>query len=120
MGGEGTAAAPRLRVLSCITRLELGGAQRVVLHTVGHLDPAHFEAIEGFLGAGRSERLVFVAAGTSGTVYPAAGFVDLARGAGAETWLVNAEAAENVGRFHHFVEGPSGEVLPRLFAFEGD
>jgi NAD-dependent deacetylase len=82
------------------------------------LDPAHFEAIEGFLDAGRGARLLFLAAGTSGTVYPAAGLVDLARHAGAETWLVNAEAAENAGRFHHFVEGPSGEVLPRLFLFE--
>jgi NAD-dependent deacetylase len=82
------------------------------------LDPAHFDAIESFLDAGRAERLLFLAAGTSGTVYPAASLVDLAREAGAETWLVNAEAAENAGRFHHFLEGPSGEVLPRLFVFE--
>lgn len=83
------------------------------------LDPAHFEAIEGFLEAGRSGRLLFLAAGTSGTVYPAAGFVDTARAAGAETFLVNAEAADNAGRFHHFLQGPSGEVLPGLLAFQG-
>ncbi|MEE4272562.1 MAG: glycosyltransferase family 4 protein [Thermoanaerobaculales bacterium] len=34
----------RIRVLTAVTRLELGGAQRVALHTAGHLDPAAFEA----------------------------------------------------------------------------
>jgi len=34
----------RIRVLTAITRLELGGAQRVALHTAGRLDPAAFEA----------------------------------------------------------------------------
>jgi glycosyltransferase involved in cell wall biosynthesis len=33
----------RIRVLLAITRLELGGAQRVVLHTAEALDRAHFE-----------------------------------------------------------------------------
>jgi glycosyltransferase involved in cell wall biosynthesis len=38
------AAEPsRLKVLLVITRLELGGAQRVVLHTAGHLDRESFE-----------------------------------------------------------------------------
>ena len=32
-----------IRVLTVITRLELGGAQRVVLHTVGHLERRTFE-----------------------------------------------------------------------------
>lgn len=36
--------SPRLRVLTIITRLELGGAQRVVLHTASHLDREVFEA----------------------------------------------------------------------------
>jgi NAD-dependent deacetylase len=58
---------------------------------------------------------VFVAAGTSGAVWPAAGLVDAARGRGASTWLVNAEPAENTDRFHHFVEARSGEALPALF-----
>lgn len=34
----------RLKVLTVITRLELGGAQRVVLHTVANLDREGFEA----------------------------------------------------------------------------
>jgi len=78
------------------------------------LDPADLARIDAFVRNGRGERLVFLAAGTSGVVYPAAGMVDMARAAGAETWLVNAEAADNVSRFEHFVQGPSGRVLPSL------
>ena len=59
-------------------------------------------------------RLVFLAVGTSGSVYPAAGLVSAARRMGAETWLVNAEPPDNVSLFEHFVEGPSGQVLPEL------
>ncbi|HEY6549006.1 MAG TPA: Sir2 family NAD-dependent protein deacetylase [Vicinamibacteria bacterium] len=76
------------------------------------LDPRHLERIDRFMDAAR--RLVFLAAGTSGAVWPAAGMVNAARARGATTWLVNAEAAENTAAFHHFVEGPSGLVLPAL------
>jgi NAD-dependent deacetylase len=79
------------------------------------LDPAHLQRISSFLEETRSGRLVFLAVGTSGVVYPAAGLVLQARAAGAETWLVNAEAADNTRAFHHFVKGPSGKVLPELF-----
>jgi NAD-dependent deacetylase len=78
------------------------------------LDPAHLEAVDEFLERWRGGRLVFLAAGTSGAVWPAAGFVDLARARGAETWLVNAEPADNAGRFDHVLEGPSGTLLPAL------
>jgi len=82
------------------------------------LDPARVGRIEAFLGEGRrAGRLAFLAVGTSGLVYPAAGMVRQARAAGAETWLVNIEPPENVGAFHHFVQGPSGVVLPALFEF---
>jgi NAD-dependent deacetylase len=77
------------------------------------LDPAHLAQVDRFME--RASRLVFVAAGTSGAVWPAAGLVDAARGRGASTWLVNAEPAENTDRFHHFVEARSGEALPALF-----
>ncbi len=80
------------------------------------LSPEHLERVERFMRAATRGRFVFLAAGTSGAVYPAAGFVLSARQAGALTWLVNAEPADNVAAFHHFVQGPSGEVLPRLFA----
>ena len=72
-------------------------------------------AIGRFVSEARGKRLVFLAVGTSGAVYPAAGLVLEARAAGGETWLVNAEPAENRGAFHHFVQGPSGAILPDFF-----
>jgi NAD-dependent deacetylase len=84
------------------------------------LDPAHLEAVDHFLERWSGRRLVFLAAGTSGAVWPAAGFVDLARARGAETWLVNAERADNAGRFDHVREGPSGTLLPALLGEAGD
>lgn len=78
------------------------------------LEPAGLERIQDFVAQSRGQRLVFLAAGTSGAVYPAAGLVGLARAAGAECWLVNADPADNAHAFHHFVQGKSGEVLPRL------
>ena len=80
------------------------------------LDPAHLEQIAAFVQRGARERLVFLAAGTSGAVYPAAGLVMDARRAGGETWLVNAEPPDNVHAFQHFIQGKSGEVLPGLLA----
>jgi len=62
--------------------------------------------------------LVFLAVGTSGNVWPAAGYVGMARSVGALAWLVNLEAAENVGAFDHFVQGPAGEVLARLLGVD--
>ena len=79
------------------------------------LDPADLARIEGFIDAARGRRLVFVAAGTSGVVYPAAGLVEVCRRAGAETVLVNLEAPANVRAFDRVIEGRSGEVLPALF-----
>jgi NAD-dependent deacetylase len=78
------------------------------------LDPQDLRRISRFMDAARRHRFVFLATGTSGVVYPAAGMVLEARAAGADTWLVNAEPADNARYFHHFVEGPSGAVLPRL------
>jgi len=78
------------------------------------LDERNLGAIDAFLEAGRQGRLLFLAAGTSGAVYPAAGLVDVARRAGADTWLVNADAADNAQRFDHVLRGKSGELLPAL------
>jgi NAD-dependent deacetylase len=79
------------------------------------LDPVDLERVGDFMARAARGRFIFLAAGTSGAVWPAAGFVDQARRRGAETWLVNAEPAENTARFHHFVQGPTGTVLPVLF-----
>jgi NAD-dependent deacetylase len=71
-------------------------------------------AIDRFLNRG-AKKLVFLAVGTSGVVYPAAGLVDVVKRAGGESWLVNAEAPANVSRFDHVEIGPAGTVLPALF-----
>ena len=47
------------------------------------LDPEHFRRVGAFIGEAESKSLVFLAVGTSGVVYPAAGLVDLAKGYGA-------------------------------------
>ncbi len=78
------------------------------------LDPGHLRAIDAFMRRDRDRPLVFLAIGTSGAVWPAAGLVNLAREAGGTTILVNAEAAENTARFHRFLQGKSAEILPAL------
>ena len=83
------------------------------------LDGEHLARIDDFLRPGPGERLVFLAAGTSGAVYPAAGLVEVARRAGASTWLVNVDEADNAHRFEHVVLGRSGDVLPALLGAPG-
>ncbi|MBR1914891.1 MAG: NAD-dependent deacylase [Alphaproteobacteria bacterium] len=55
---------------------------------------------------------IFIAVGTSGVVYPAAGFVMTAKYYGAETYLFNLEKAENNFYFDHQVLGKASETLP--------
>ncbi len=54
---------------------------------------------------------VFAAIGTSGVVYPAAGFVDYAHAVGAHTVALNTVATG--GDFHTTYVGPATEVVPR-------
>jgi NAD-dependent deacetylase len=71
--------------------------------------------IEAFLdAAGRNLR--FLAVGTSGLVYPAAGLVDVARARGGRSWLVNKDAPANLAQFDEVALGAAGSVLPALFA----
>lgn len=55
---------------------------------------------------------LFVAIGTSGSVYPAAGFVAEARSAGIRTCEINLEASENADLFDDRRYGPASEVVP--------
>jgi NAD-dependent deacetylase len=82
------------------------------------LDPADLGRVQAFLAASAGHRLVFLAVGTSGVVFPAAGFVQAAKRLGAETWLVNAEPPDNVGHFEHFVQGASAQLLPSLLGVD--
>ena len=59
---------------------------------------------------------IFMSIGTSGQVYPAAGFVGLARANGALTLEINLMTAEHSQQFQHSIYGKAGEVLPRLLA----
>jgi NAD-dependent deacetylase len=56
--------------------------------------------------------------GTSGSVYPAANFVNWARYHGARTVYVGPEQPLNASAFPTIVEGKAGEVLPGLFELE--
>lgn len=103
------------RCEECAGRGRVGLLRPAVVWFGEVLDPMHLHRISVFVEEARAGRLVFLAVGTSGLVYPAAGMVLQARAAGAEAWLVNSEAPDNVRAFHHFVQGPSGQVLPDLF-----
>ncbi len=55
---------------------------------------------------------LFVAIGTSGNVYPAAGFVQMANQAGANTLEINLERSSVATDFDKAIYGKAGEVLP--------
>jgi len=55
---------------------------------------------------------LFVAIGTSGVVYPAAGLVRLARDAGADTLELNLAASERASDFARAQFGPATKVVP--------
>lgn len=55
---------------------------------------------------------LFVSIGTSGSVYPAAGFVSEARGAGARTLELNLEPSDNRHAFDEGRYGPASEIVP--------
>jgi NAD-dependent deacetylase len=55
---------------------------------------------------------LFVAIGTSGAVYPAAGFVAEARAYGMRTCEINLEAADNAQLFDEQRLGPASETVP--------
>lgn len=61
---------------------------------------------------------LMVVVGTSGSVYPAANFVNWARHNSARTVYVGPEHPLNASAFTTIVEGNAGEVLPGLFEVE--
>jgi NAD-dependent deacetylase len=63
-----------------------------------------------FAALGQAE--LFLSIGTSGTVYPAAGFVTEARAAGAHTVELNLEPSEGRSLFHEAIHGPATEIVP--------
>jgi NAD-dependent deacetylase len=70
--------------------------------------PLHMDRIERALSACD----LFVSIGTSGAVYPAAGFVRQARMAGARTVEINLEPSLGAGLFDEGVYGPATQTVP--------
>ena len=58
---------------------------------------------------------LFVSIGTSGVVYPAAGFVDYAAAGGSDTLELNLERAAN-SDFRVSRQGPATELVPAWVA----
>ena len=57
---------------------------------------------------------LFISIGTSGAVYPAAGFVSVANQCGAETVTLNLEEADNGSAFSRGEYGAATEIVPRF------
>jgi NAD-dependent deacetylase len=55
---------------------------------------------------------LFISIGTSGNVYPAAGFVGEARADGAHTVELNLEPSEGASLFHEAIYGPATKIVP--------
>jgi NAD-dependent deacetylase len=64
------------------------------------------------IDASLAEADLFVSIGTSGNVYPAAGFVGQARAAGARTVELNLEPSEGASLFDEARHGPATELVP--------
>lgn len=63
-----------------------------------------------------SEADLFLSIGTSGNVYPAAGFVSEAARAGAFTVELNLEPSQGASLFHQSIQGPAGRLVPDYVA----
>ena len=64
------------------------------------------------ISAALAEADLFISIGTSGNVYPAAGFVAEARSNGAHTVELNLEPSEGASLFAETHHGPASQVVP--------
>jgi NAD-dependent deacetylase len=84
-----------------------GGSLRPHVVWFGEM-PLEMDAIyDALLGAD-----LFVSIGTSGSVYPAAGFVGEARGRGIPTCEINLEPSDNAHQFDQGRYGPASAAVP--------
>jgi NAD-dependent deacetylase len=98
------------RSLDEVGRCACGGRLRPHIVFFGEI-PLEMDRIQKEI----AKATLMVVVGTSGSVYPAAGFVHWARVGGARTVYVGPERPLNATAFTHVVEGKAGEVLPGLF-----
>lgn len=96
--------------LADIPRCDCGGRIRPHICWFGEV-PFDLERAEAELARCR----VFVTIGSSGAVYPAAGFAETARRTGARTVYVGPEAPDNADLFDECRLGTATEVVPELF-----
>lgn len=96
--------------LSEVGRCKCGARMRPHIVFFGEI-PLEMERIQAKI----DKATLMVVIGTSGSVYPAAGFVHGARQHGARTVYVGLEKPLNASAFTQVVEGKAGEVLPGLF-----
>lgn len=68
------------------------------------------------IGEALARASLFVAIGTSGAVYPAAGFVAEAAARGIETLEINLDPSEVAGQFDRQILGKASETVPRFVA----
>lgn len=101
------------RSLDEVGRCACGGRMRPHIVFFGEI-PLEMDRIQREIG--RATLMVVV--GTSGSVYPAASFVQWARQGGTRTVYIGPEAPLNAAAFTHVVEGKAGEVMPGLFEVE--
>ncbi|SLN42923.1 NAD-dependent deacylase [Pseudooctadecabacter jejudonensis] len=93
------------------TRCACGGAARPDVVWFGEV-PYHMDRV----GAALTQADLFVAIGTSGVVYPAAGFVRVARQAGADTLEINLAPSERATEFARSAFGPATQTVPAWVA----
>jgi NAD-dependent deacetylase len=99
--------APDLALdLKCASCGEAGGMRPDVVW-FGEM-PYHMEQINQHLG----QADLFISIGTSGNVYPAAGFVAEARNCGAHTVELNLEPSEGVSLFREVHHGKATDIVP--------
>ncbi len=72
--------------------------------------PYHMEKIEALL----SHSNIFVSIGTSGNVYPAAGFVNFANQLNAFTLELNLEPSLSNTQFDESIQGPASKLIPEF------
>ena len=96
--------------LSEVGRCACGGRLRPHIVFFGEI-PLEMERIQEEI----DKATVMIVIGTSGSVYPAAGFVQLARRNRARTIYIGPEPPLNAQAFTQTVLGKAGEVMPGVF-----
>lgn len=98
------------KTLAEVPRCACGGRLRPHIVFFGEM-PLAMDFIEAKI----AQSTVMVVIGTSGSVYPAAGFVNWAERQGARTIYIGPERPLNASSFTEIVLGKAGEVMPGLF-----